>query len=54
MALLEPKLEILDETDLECRSPADGLPPSMLHSLIGKSLAHSIEKYAPIDLSDLI
>ena len=44
---------ILAEPDLDYRSPADGLPPSMSHLLIGKSLARSIDKYSPINLSDL-
>jgi sialic acid synthase SpsE len=46
--------QILAEPDLEYRSPADGLPPSMLHLLLGKSLAHSIDKFSPITLNDLV
>ena len=45
--------QILTEPDLEYRSPADGLPPSMSHLLLGKSLAHSIDKFSPITLKDL-
>lgn len=45
--------QILNESDFEYRSPADGLPPSMSHLLIGKSLSHAIDKYSPINLEDL-
>ena len=46
--------QILTEPDLDYRSPADGLPPSMSYLLIGKSLAHSIDKFSPITLNDLV
>jgi N-acetylneuraminate synthase/sialic acid synthase len=46
--------QILAEPDLDYRSPADGLPPSMSHLLLGKSLSHSIDKFSPITLQDLV
>jgi len=46
--------QILSESDLEYRSPADGLPPSMSHLLLGKSLSHAIDEYSPITLEDLV
>lgn len=45
---------ILAEPDLEYRSPADGLPPSMSHLLIGRSLSHSIGRFLPITLNDVV
>jgi N-acetylneuraminate synthase/sialic acid synthase len=45
---------VLTELDFEYRSPADGLPPSMSHLLLGKSLAYPVKKYAPITLENLI
>jgi sialic acid synthase len=45
---------ILTELDFEYRSPADGLPPAMSHLLLGKSLAHQIEKYEPITFENLV
>ena len=49
-----PLGQVLTESDLDYRSPADGLPPSMSQLLIGKSISHAIEKYSPITLTDLI
>jgi sialic acid synthase SpsE len=46
--------QVLTESDLDYRSPADGLPPSMSQLLIGKSLSRAIEIYTPITLTDLI
>lgn len=45
---------ILTELDFEYRSPADGLPPAMSHLLLEKSIAHSIKKYEPITLENLV
>lgn len=49
-----PLGQILTELDLDYRSPADGLPPSMSQLLIGKSLSRPIDKYSPITLTDLV
>jgi N-acetylneuraminate synthase/sialic acid synthase len=49
-----PLGQILTELDLDYRSPADGLPPSMSLLLIGKSLSRPIDKYSPITLTDLV
>jgi N-acetylneuraminate synthase/sialic acid synthase len=49
-----PAGHILTELDFEYRSPADGLPPSMSHLLLGKSIANPIVKYEPITLDNLL
>lgn len=44
----------ISREDVEFRSPADGLPPSMLESIIGRSLLCDIEQFQPILQTSLI
>jgi len=48
-----PAGHILVETDIEFRSPADGLPPSYSTQVLGKTLKFPVRQYAPLKLTDL-
>jgi len=43
----------IKESDLEYRSPAIGIPPSMTDSILGKKIKRSIRAYEAIHLEDL-
>lgn len=43
----------LTPSDLEFRSPADGLPPSRLGDILGKKLKRDLNKHSPISLKDV-
>ena len=46
--------DVISMDDIEFRSPGIGLPPSRLSEVVGRSLAHRVEKYSQISLEDLI
>lgn len=46
--------EVIELTDVELRSPAMGLEPLHLQSLVGKKLARGIRKHEPFVLSDIL
>jgi sialic acid synthase len=46
--------EVISMDDIEFRSPGIGLPPSRLSEVVGRALAHRVEKYSQISLEDLI
>lgn len=48
-----PAGHTLTVTDLEFRSPADGIPPSKWQDICGKKLLKSIIRFEPIRLEDL-
>jgi len=47
------KGHIISEIDLEFRSPADGLPPSILGQMIGRKLNRRIKQFSPIQFDDI-
>jgi N-acetylneuraminate synthase/sialic acid synthase len=46
--------DVISMDDIEFRSPGIGLPPSRLSEVVGRALAHRVEKYSQISLEDLI
>jgi len=48
-----PEGHVLTAPDLVAKSPGTGLPPSSLHSLIGRVLARPVDEDTPLSLADL-
>lgn len=44
---------VLSEDDIVFRRPATGLPPSLAHSIIGKTLARDVEEHETLNVSDV-
>lgn len=43
----------ITESDIEFRSPADGIPPGAMGQVVGKVLRSSVERYGPITFENL-
>jgi N-acetylneuraminate synthase/sialic acid synthase len=48
-----PVGEVLTMDDIEFRSPCDGLPPSFVEQIIGKTLKEPVGEFSPISLDQL-
>ena len=48
-----PEGHLLTVDDVEFRSPCEGLPPSFLKDVVGKTLKVMVPEYFPITLEDL-